>query len=273
MLTLDQVKLKSMPKIEKLHPVLVAATVALIERCYARGVNIVITQGLRTIAEQDALYAQGRTEPGSIVTNAKGGTSYHNYGVAIDFALLLNDGRVVSWDTEIDVDKDGITDWMEVVDEANKLGFEWGGDWTSFKDLPHLQMTFGLSTAQLQAGKKPTEAQVAAAYAVIDKLQGEADELSAEDKKRIDELEAAVKALTKSKDVLKDQALQQAGEIKTLKDKASMLQPPAWAQPAIQAAVKAGLLDTPAGGSYDFYRTLTVLHRAGLLITIHEGAK
>ncbi|KHL96738.1 hypothetical protein QW71_05665, partial [Paenibacillus sp. IHB B 3415] len=110
MLTLEQVKLKSMSKIEKLHPVLVAATMALIERCYARGVSIVITQGLRTNAEQDELYAQGRTKPGSIVTNAKGGTSYHNYGVAIDFALLLNDGRVVSWDTKLDVDKDGIAD-------------------------------------------------------------------------------------------------------------------------------------------------------------------
>lgn len=50
---------------------------------------------------------------------------------------------------------------------AKQLGFEWGGDWTSFKDYPHLQMTFGLTTAQLQAGKRPTEQQVQEALAKI----------------------------------------------------------------------------------------------------------
>ncbi|MEC0168861.1 hypothetical protein [Paenibacillus graminis] len=89
---------------------------------------------------------------------------------------------------------------------------------------------------------------------------------------QVKEMAATVAGLTKSKDVLKEQELQQAGEIKELKDKASM-EPSVWAQPAIKAAVEAGLLDTPSGGSYDFYRTLTVLHRAGLLITIHEGGK
>ncbi|WP_305953442.1 M15 family metallopeptidase [Paenibacillus sp. P32E] len=68
--------------------------------------NIVITQGLRTIAEQDALYAQGRTKPGQIVTNARGRTSYHNFGLAVDFALLLPNGSSVSWDTARDGDGD-----------------------------------------------------------------------------------------------------------------------------------------------------------------------
>ncbi|MEK4520032.1 M15 family metallopeptidase [Paenibacillus sp. FSL H8-0122] len=172
MLTLDQVKLKSLPRLSGLHPVLVAATVALIERCYTRGVNIVITQGFRSKAEQDALYAQGRTKPGSIVTNAKGGTSNHNHGLAIDFGLLLPDGRTVSWDTLRDGDKDSLPDWSEVVEEAKKLGLSWGGDWRSFKDMPHFDMTFGLSIAQLRAGKQPSAGKVAAAYAVIDKLQG-----------------------------------------------------------------------------------------------------
>lgn len=264
MLTLDQVKLKSMPKIEKLHPVLVAATVALIERCYARGVNIVITQGLRTIAEQDALYAQGRTKPGQIVTNAKGGTSYHNYGVAIDFALLLNDGRVVSWDTKLDVDKDGITDWMEVVDEANKLDFEWGGDWTSFKDLPHLQMTFGLSTSQLRAGKQPAADKVAAAYAVIDKLQGEAEQpMTAQEKKEFEAMQALIKAQA-------EVTLGLSNRITELEKAARLPEIPKWALPACEAAKAAGLLDTTANGSYDFYRMVTILDRAGLFI---KGAK
>ncbi|ETT55410.1 peptidase m15b and m15c dd-carboxypeptidase vany/endolysin [Paenibacillus sp. FSL R7-269] len=138
--------------------------------------DIVINQGLRTIVEQDALYAQGRTKPGQIVTNAKGGTSYHNYGLAVDFALLLNDGKQVSWDMKLDVDKDGVTEWMEVVQEAKTLGFEWGGDWTTFKDYPQLQMFFGLKIADLRTGRKPTGVQMDAAYARIDKLQGEVQE-------------------------------------------------------------------------------------------------
>ncbi|MNB74610.1 Peptidoglycan L-alanyl-D-glutamate endopeptidase CwlK precursor [compost metagenome] len=141
------------------EPVIQSAATALIEFAYAHGVPIVITQGLRTIAEQDGLYAQGRTKPGQIVTNAKGGYSYHNFDVAIDFALLLPDGSV-SWDIRRDGDGDGIADWSEVVADANRIGWEWGGDWTSFKDLPHFQMDFGLSTSDYRAGKRPTQVQL-----------------------------------------------------------------------------------------------------------------
>ncbi|WP_338115650.1 M15 family metallopeptidase [Paenibacillus monticola] len=278
-LTLNQVKAKSASKLSGLLSADRAAAEALIEFAYAHGVPIVITQGLRTIPEQDGLYAQGRTTKGQIVTNAKGGYSYHNFGVAIDFALLLPDGGV-SWDTKRDGDGDGIADWDEVVADAKRLGWEWGGDWNTFTDLPHFEMTFGLSTADYRAGKRPTQAQLDKAIAKIKQVKEEADELSAEDKKRISDLEIqnkaimmALESLANSKDVLKGQALQQAGEIKALKDKASIDKPPAWAQPAIKAAVDAGLLDTPSGSSYDFYRTLTVLHRAGVLITNHEGDK
>ncbi|MEK4474367.1 M15 family metallopeptidase [Paenibacillus sp. FSL R7-0048] len=176
-LTLDQVKAKSAARLSGLQLVVKTATVALIERCYIRGVNIVITQGLRTIAEQDALYAQGRTKPGSIVTNAKGGTSYHNYGLAIDFGLLLPDGKQVSWDLKRDGDGDKVADWMEVVQEAKALGFEWGGDFVSIKDAPHFQITFGLTTSQLRAGAKPSEIAMAKASAVIDRYLKECEDV------------------------------------------------------------------------------------------------
>lgn len=182
MLTLDQVKSKSATRLKGLHPAVLAAANALIERSYSRGVPILITQGLRTNAEQDALYAQGRTKPGSIVTNAKGGTSYHNYGLAIDFALLLPNGSSVSWDMVLDGDKDGTADWQEVVEEAKKLGFEWGGDWTSFKDYPHLQMSFGLRIADLQAGKRPTETQIAVVLAKIERYTREAKDVNKDTK-------------------------------------------------------------------------------------------
>jgi peptidoglycan L-alanyl-D-glutamate endopeptidase CwlK len=109
---------------------------------------------LRTFAEQDALYAQGRTKPGAIVTNAKGGLSYHNYGQAIDIVLLIN-GKA-SWDTVKDFDGDGKADWQEVVTIFKQYGWEAGIDW-KFRDAPHFQKTLGYSVRQLlalhQAGK------------------------------------------------------------------------------------------------------------------------
>lgn len=188
MLTLDQVRSKSSVRLIGLHPVVLAAATVLIERCYVRGVPILITQGLRTIAEQDALYAQGRTKPGSIVTNAKGGYSYHNFGLAVDFALLLPNGSSVSWDMNRDYNGNNIKDWIEVVEEAEKLGFEWGGDWITFKDYPHFQMVFGLTLTQLRAGSKPSETAMVKASAIIDRLKEEAKE----DMSRIEELEAIV---------------------------------------------------------------------------------
>lgn len=114
-----------------------------------------ITQAYRSKAEQDKLYAQGRTIPGKIVTNAKGGHSMHNYGLAIDFCLIDPTGKKAVWDTKADFDKDGLADWLEVVAEAKKLGFEWGGDWRGFVDCPHFQMLGGLTEKQIIAGKKP----------------------------------------------------------------------------------------------------------------------
>lgn len=143
MLTLTQVKNKSAQRLTGLHPVVRSAATALIERCYKLNISILITQGLRTIAEQDALYAQGRTKPGAIVTNARGGYSYHNFGLAVDFALLLPNGSSVSWDMCRDGNNNQIADWQEVVKEAKGLGFEWGGDWTSFKDYPIFKWRLG----------------------------------------------------------------------------------------------------------------------------------
>lgn len=110
---------------------------------------------LRTFAEQDGLYAQGRTklfdQNGKrlgVVTKAKGGQSIHNYGLALDIVLLKDtnsDGKFesASWETNVDFDKDGKSDWMEVVNILKRNGWVWGGDWKSFKDAPHFEKTFG----------------------------------------------------------------------------------------------------------------------------------
>ena len=109
-----------------------------------------IVQGLRTIEEQDGLYALGRTKPGKIVTNAKGGSSYHNYGLGIDFCLMIDDTQV-SWDTKKDFDGDGQSDWLEVVKIFKASKYEWGGDFKKIVDYPHFQKTFGYSVKELRA--------------------------------------------------------------------------------------------------------------------------
>ncbi|MBA2872427.1 LAS superfamily LD-carboxypeptidase LdcB [Anoxybacillus calidus] len=114
---------KAEVKLKGVHPVVASKARQLITNAYKRRINVLITQGFRSIEEQNELYAQGRTKPGKIVTNAKGGYSYHNVGLAIDFCLLVDDKKVV-WDTNADFDRDKIADWMEVVEEAKKLGFE-----------------------------------------------------------------------------------------------------------------------------------------------------
>ena len=71
-------------RIRQLHPALAAAVRDTIADLAGRGLVVEIVQGLRTFAEQDELYAQGRTKPGQIVTQARGGESNHNYGLAAD---------------------------------------------------------------------------------------------------------------------------------------------------------------------------------------------
>lgn len=110
---------------------------------------------LRTFAEQDKLYAKGRTEPGSIVTKAKAGLSYHNYGLAVDIVLIYDadgDGKYdkAVWDVKKDFDGDKKSDWMEVVEIFKQYGWAWGGDWR-FVDYPHFQKTFGHSVRSLLA--------------------------------------------------------------------------------------------------------------------------
>lgn len=113
------------------------------------------THTLRTFAEQNELFAQGRTKPGTVVTKAKGGQSAHNYGLAIDIVLVVDkngDGKFESavWDTKTDFDGDGKSDWIEVVNIFKQYGWEWGGDW-KFYDAPHFQKLYGKSIRELLA--------------------------------------------------------------------------------------------------------------------------
>lgn len=111
---------------------------------------------LRTFAEQDKLYAQGRKEAGKIVTYARGGQSYHNYGLAVDIVFLIdkdNNGtfETASWDFTKDVDKDGEIDFNEV-DAVFKM-YGWSGLYKADGkrwDFPHFQKTMGYTVIDLK---------------------------------------------------------------------------------------------------------------------------
>jgi peptidoglycan L-alanyl-D-glutamate endopeptidase CwlK len=99
---------------------------------------------------QDKLYKQVPK-----VTNAKGGQSIHNYGLAFDIVLLIdkdNNGtfETATWDTLKDFDGDKVSDWMEIVKYFKGKGWTWGGDWKTFKDAPHFEFNFGFDWKALK---------------------------------------------------------------------------------------------------------------------------
>lgn len=123
-----------MQKIELLKPKVKKLAGKLIGKSLKNGIKISIYQTYRTIEEQNKLYAKGRTEPGSIVTKAKGGYSMHNYGVAFDCAPLSNNGGIDWGNIEL---------FKKVGRIGESIGLEWGGSWISFPDYPHFQYTAG----------------------------------------------------------------------------------------------------------------------------------
>ncbi len=129
---LDTVK----PKVRELGLQLVA-------HCLQSSITISVTQGFRTFAEQNTLYAKGRTVPGQVVTNARGGQSLHNYGVAFDICPIIG-GKYIWSDNSL---------FASVGQIGQSLGLEWGGSWTSFQDRPHFQYLAGYKLADFQSNK------------------------------------------------------------------------------------------------------------------------
>ena len=95
------------------------------------GIRTIVTSGRRTIAEQDKLYAQGRTAPGNIVTKAKGGQSPHNFGLAADLCPKKEDGALW-WKAPDDV-------WNAMHRIGEQLGLRCGYDFKSIPDSPHYE--------------------------------------------------------------------------------------------------------------------------------------
>lgn len=138
-------------KIKLLHPQIREEVLALLNKAETvidPSLKIRVVQGLRTIEEQNALYAQGRTKPGPIVTKAKGGSSFHNYGLAIDICWLV-EAPGGKWVYDATKSWNFGPNYKKVVQIFKDAGYVWGGDWKSIKDTPHFEKGFGLSWRQL----------------------------------------------------------------------------------------------------------------------------
>jgi peptidoglycan L-alanyl-D-glutamate endopeptidase CwlK len=119
---------------------------------------------LRSIEEQEALYAQGREDivkvnalrklagmpplgtKNRIVTHARPGYSLHNFGLAFD-VVPLDAGKPI-WDASHPV-------WQRIGNTGKEANLEWAGDWKRFKEYPHFQYTSGLSLSEIREGKRP----------------------------------------------------------------------------------------------------------------------
>jgi len=109
-------------------------------------VTVEVISGLRSWATQAYLYASGRTRKGPIVTKARPGSSWHNYGLAIDLGLFQSG-------VYLDEKKPEVADSIYAIlgKIAAKHGVEWAGTWKSFQETPHFQVTFGQTLAQVRA--------------------------------------------------------------------------------------------------------------------------
>ena len=131
---------KNRERIQTLHPLLRKKAMAHLRALDEKSIKCRITHGERSFAEQDAIYALGRTKPGKIVTNAKGGDSWHNYCLAYDVVLLtynLKGELIANWDTELPA-------WDTIIETGKAAGMTHGIKVSGWVDVPHFQDTIGI---------------------------------------------------------------------------------------------------------------------------------
>jgi peptidoglycan L-alanyl-D-glutamate endopeptidase CwlK len=116
--------------LDDLRPDVKAKAIEFLYRCHLQGIDVIVTSTLRDLESQEALYAQGRTKKGAIVTNAPPGFSYHNFGVAFDFCPILY-GKC-QWKNE--------KLFRQCGEIGEDCGLEWAGRWMGkLQELAHLQ--------------------------------------------------------------------------------------------------------------------------------------
>ena len=118
-----------------------------VEECKKQGLPVLVTETVRDLEYQASLYAKGRTAPGSIVTNQKT-PSFHSDKAGLAFDICKNvKGH----------EYDDLAFFNRCGEIGKKIGFSWGGDWTSLPDKPHFQWDAGgkYTAAMVRAGKLP----------------------------------------------------------------------------------------------------------------------
>lgn len=135
-------------KLTDLHPRVKLVAEGFLQECKFAGIDVLVISTYRDAECQNFLYSKGRTLPGSIVTNAKAGQSFHNYRVAFDVVIIEN-GKPL-WSTK----GDALKTWQKVGEIGKEMGLEWAGDWKRFKEFPHFQYTGGLTIKDFKAGKR-----------------------------------------------------------------------------------------------------------------------
>lgn len=144
-----------MNPVDSLHPAIRPLCLAHLEACEAMNLPVRVTQAYRDPNVQRALWFKGRdamgniVEPAKIVTHAKPGWSWHEYGLAYDVVLIKPSGEI-TWD-DIDINADGVKDWLQVGIAGEKLGLIWGGRWKKIVDMPHFEFHPGIEIRQAVA--------------------------------------------------------------------------------------------------------------------------
>lgn len=147
--------------LDRLYPPFLDRMLEMVAQCRARGADYFAICGHRTYTEQDALYAKGRTEKGPVVTNARAGESFHNFGLAVDFCrdgLVDRRGLQPDWRPE---------SYLILGEEAAGQGLEWAGRWKRFKEYPHVQWSVPPATF-LKVRHEFERAGLKAAWKVLD---------------------------------------------------------------------------------------------------------
>lgn len=225
------------------HPKLQELASRLVVECKKQGLIIKIGECFRSASEQDALYAQGRTKPGNIVTNAKGSSysSMHQWGVAFD--VIRNDGKGAY------NDNDG---WFSKVAKVGKaLGLEWGGDWTSPVDKPHFQLKqWGSTTSRLKK-----------LYGNVNNFKKTWSSYNATEVEEVDDMtEAEVKKIATK--IANDMIYEYRDKVYN-----KIEEVPDWGKATVRKLLNKGILKGSEKGldlSYTLLRLLVINDRAGL---------
>lgn len=154
-------------RLKDVYPVLAQKIRQMAQVLQSEGTQIRVVQGLRTWAQQDALYAQGRTTKGNIITNVPGGSSWHCFGLAVDCVPAVNGITafyVPDWDSDHPT-------WKRMEALGVGLGLQSGATWKRFVDAPHFQISgpFAADAPDDEVRQIFKQAGMEAVWAEIDK--------------------------------------------------------------------------------------------------------